>query len=79
MGLPWAPVFVHSLAKGGTTPSGAQIGTDIPAWPTLFYNLIRNPKIPGGDRPYREDSYILLSAGFDGEYGTSDDVFNFGE
>jgi hypothetical protein len=25
------------------------------------------------------DSYILISAGFDGEYGTSDDVFNFGD
>jgi hypothetical protein len=44
-----------------------------------FYNEIRNDRIPGGDRPYREDSYILMSAGFDGLYGTADDVFNFGE
>ncbi len=28
-------------------------------------------------RPYRSDSFILLSAGFDGEYGTRDDVYNF--
>ncbi|MCF7972497.1 MAG: type II secretion system GspH family protein [Phycisphaerae bacterium] len=28
-------------------------------------------------RPYRANSYILLSAGFDGEYGTADDVTNF--
>jgi len=28
-------------------------------------------------RPQRADSYILLSAGYDGEYGTGDDVFNF--
>ncbi len=27
--------------------------------------------------PYRASSYILLSAGFDGEYGTDDDVYNF--
>lgn len=29
------------------------------------------------DRPYNADSYILLSAGHDGEYGTEDDVYNF--
>ena len=27
--------------------------------------------------PHRPDSYILISAGADGEYGTSDDIFNF--
>jgi hypothetical protein len=48
-------------------------------YPRAFYDLIRNTKVPGGDKPYRQDSYILLSAGFDGEYGTSDDVFNFGD
>jgi type II secretory pathway pseudopilin PulG len=28
-------------------------------------------------RPYREDTYILISAGYDGEYGTPDDICNF--
>jgi len=28
--------------------------------------------------PYRPDSYILISAGADGEYGTNDDICNFG-
>jgi hypothetical protein len=28
-------------------------------------------------QPYRSDTYILLSAGYDGEYGTVDDIFNF--
>ena len=28
--------------------------------------------------PYRPTSYILISAGADGEYGTEDDVYNFG-
>jgi len=27
--------------------------------------------------PHRPDSYILISAGLDGEYGTSDDICNF--
>jgi len=43
-----------------------------------FYYKIWNEEVamPGG-RPYKQDSYILLSAGFDGKYGTGDDVFNF--
>ena len=31
----------------------------------------------GVKRPYRADSYILISAGKDGLYGTADDIFNF--
>jgi len=42
-----------------------------------FYKNIRNHKIRTAVRPYRTDSYILLSAGYDNEYGTADDVFNF--
>jgi len=43
----------------------------------LFYNNMRDHKITTASRPYRPDSYVLISAGFDGEYGTADDVFNF--
>ena len=28
--------------------------------------------------PYNADSYILMSAGRDGLFGTSDDIYNFG-
>jgi competence protein ComGC len=28
-------------------------------------------------RPFRADSYILMSAGYDGDYGTADDIYNF--
>ncbi len=51
-----------------------------------FYQRIRNPNFPGtaannytDARPYRADSFILLSAGPDGLYGTLDDVYNFDE
>jgi len=47
-----------------------------PAGVTLFYEEIKNKKI-SIPRPYRADSYILISAGFDGNYGTKDDVLNF--
>ena len=45
----------------------------------LFYNAITNPKITSVARPYNQDSYILISAGKDGIYGTSDDIFNFND
>lgn len=74
LGMPWEGSGVaHRMASGGgitlegTTPD-----------PALFYRNTLNKSIglPGG-RPYRADSYILLSAGMDGEYGTRDDIFNF--
>jgi len=44
-----------------------------------FYDdYIRDPKISARPWPYRPDSYILISAGADGIYGTSDDIRNFG-
>jgi hypothetical protein len=70
-GMPWDISRPHPLSNN---PFGGDT-----AYPNRFYDLIRDPVVPTGDRPYRADSYILFSAGFDGEYGTSDDVFNFGE
>ena len=43
-----------------------------------FYEYIRDPKIDARAWPYKSDSYILISAGADGIYGTSDDIRNFG-
>ncbi len=67
LGKPWvsqsSPEKQHSLYDGGN--------------PDRFYELTRSHKITTAVRPYRADSYILLSAGFDGEYGTADDIFNF--
>jgi type II secretory pathway pseudopilin PulG len=46
-----------------------------------FYMNITNDKMlattTAAVRPYREDTYILISAGYDGEYGTPDDICNF--
>ena len=42
-----------------------------------FYEMTRNRQIDTALRPYREDTFILISAGWDGEYGTGDDVTNF--
>jgi len=49
-----------------------------PPWGVDFYDYIRDPKVTARPWPYRPDSYILISAGPDGLYGTSDDIRNFG-
>ncbi len=62
LGLPWDTAGTHPL--NGTT--------------TNFYAITKDKRINiVTGRPYRPDSYILISAGFDGMYGTDDDVFNF--
>jgi len=42
-----------------------------------FENMILNTQVTSVNRPYCADSYILISAGKDGMYGTADDIFNF--
>jgi type II secretory pathway pseudopilin PulG len=72
----------EELIKLGTVKSGVTVLHFFD--PTLangrktFYEAIRNPQM-SPPWPYNQDSYILVSAGFDGIYGTPDDVFNFGE
>jgi prepilin-type N-terminal cleavage/methylation domain-containing protein len=75
MGIPWNPFIVHPLASSGITDTGLTISD----FPKKFYDITRDPKVTTGDRPVRADSYILMSAGFDGEYGTKDDIYNFGD
>jgi len=68
LGKPEDTDFVHPLfSVSGDPPAGRR-----------FYEITKNEEITiDAGRPYRSDSYILLSAGFDGEYGTRDDLFNF--
>ena len=52
-----------------------------PAEGYRFYMNTTNDKVlatvRAAVRPYRADTYILISAGSDGEYGTPDDICNF--
>lgn len=46
----------------------------------LFYTYITDKKIfdsSGIRRPVRPDTFLLISAGYDGLYGTADDICNF--
>jgi type II secretory pathway pseudopilin PulG len=65
MGLPLSPTTMPPLYQGTSGPAGQ-----------VFYQNIQDNTslIP---RPYNKDSYILISAGWDGIYGTKDDIYNF--
>ena len=68
-----AIVLIQQNADGKTHPLADQR-----AQYQYFYNYIWDPKISAIPWPYRPDSYILISAGVDGLYGTDDDIRNFG-
>ncbi|MHC4457122.1 MAG: type II secretion system protein [Planctomycetota bacterium] len=73
LGLPWdIDGDDHLIATRGLfTPDGRD--TD----PQIFYDMTEDKNVTAVPRPYRSDSYILLSAGYDNIYGTRDDVVNF--
>jgi hypothetical protein len=60
LGVPWDPNAKHPLF------------TD----PKIFYKITRNKKVRTKSSPHRADSFILISAGYDGLYGTKDDIIN---
>ena len=78
LGIPGETNMYHALADGvlgggGTTSGAIDNANDLED----FDNMIRNEQVTAVRRPYRADSYILVSAGKDGVYGTPDDLFNF--
>jgi hypothetical protein len=73
LGCPWEG---SPPAPGGTgTPQPMYGETNV----KIFYKAITNTKVTATPRPHNEDGYILLSAGYDNLYGTSDDVYNFSD
>jgi hypothetical protein len=45
--------------------------------PKIFYEMTRDYRATKMSRPKNADTFILLSAGWDGLYGTQDDIGNF--
>jgi type II secretory pathway pseudopilin PulG len=79
---------LESLTKDGTLgephPLAVEVASDYPVFYNDRYDYgigigygIRDPKVTAKPWPHRPDSYILISAGADGLYGTSDDIRNF--
>jgi type II secretory pathway pseudopilin PulG len=92
--LPWigGTTMVHPMGTigTGTAPGGKPDGSDVT--PHNFYKATLDKKLydvlqnkyPLADdytwaRPRKADTYILISAGYDGLYGSRDDIFNWEE
>jgi type II secretory pathway pseudopilin PulG len=72
LGVAMQPGFYHPMgSKDRQTPIEGVIENY-----RIFYDMTRNQQL-SVPKPYNDDSFILISAGFDGLYGTTDDVFNF--
>lgn len=67
--LPLASRRMHDLAPG------VRPGTV--SFEYFYYEYIRDMRIQDRRWPVRPDSYLLISAGMDGIYGTEDDIRNF--
>ncbi len=76
LGAPWNPDPLFKHPMDSTEPDNNN--NDGKGVTETFYFRINNNEVPIElGRPYKADSYILLSAGYDGEYGTGDDIYNF--
>ena len=78
LGSPENPGTWHPLADAGPGDegNGPPFSDSKDDWRD-FERMILNPQVTAIKRPYRAGSYILISAGKDGLYGTPDDIFNF--
>jgi len=82
LGTAQATALAHPLADGGpgavvpTPAAGSGDVANSDDW-LDFENIILNRQVTAINRPYRAGSYILISAGKDGLYGTADDLQNF--
>jgi type II secretory pathway pseudopilin PulG len=70
LGKPW-----DRSADAASNPHRLAIENGQPG--VRFYWNTKNEKVTTASRPYRADTFILISAGYDGEYGTPDDICNF--
>lgn len=66
LGVPW----LNKTHPFKTPPSSKDEGQ-------IFYEATRNKNITTMNKPCNPNSFILISAGHDGLYGTEDDIYNF--
>jgi len=68
LGKPWD-------TSSGSTPH--KLSVTSAEGVTRFFKNTQSDKIVTASRPYNADTFILISAGYDGEYGTADDICNY--
>ena len=66
------PTVMHQFNEAYTYLEDGETRTGV----HLFYKTITNPKV-NYDKPFNAATFILISAGYDGIYGTADDITNF--
>ncbi|MCX5646779.1 MAG: hypothetical protein NTZ17_19195 [Phycisphaerae bacterium] len=66
LGKPW-----QATGTSGTSTAHKLVD------PMRFYRNTQSTQITTTTRPFRADTFILISAGWDAEYGTADDICNF--
>ncbi len=76
LGKPWNQANPNNQGQPGESTHRLAIEANRPPG-FRFYMNTKNEKVLTASRPYRADTYILISAGWDGEYGTPDDVCNY--
>jgi type II secretory pathway pseudopilin PulG len=69
LGKPWA--------SGTTVSTSHELSASGSSGVERFFMNTRSDKISTIPRPFNADKFILISAGYDGEYGTADDICNF--
>lgn len=69
----------YNLASATNKPKNLFYDSGGAGQQKAFYDKITNPSVTTMLRPYNSDSFLLLSAGYDGIYGTADDIWNFGD
>jgi len=69
LGKPWEPVSLTNSSHRLLTANRRET--------VRFYPNTKNHKVTTASRPYRANTFILISAGYDGEYGTPDDICNY--
>lgn len=69
LGKPWEPASLTNSPHRLLTVNEQGAGR--------FYLNTKNHEITTASRPYRADTFILISAGYDSEYGTPDDICNY--
>ena len=70
-------IFLSTKTQNSQFPVSHPLVTGETVANDLFYINLTDPKATTIPMPHNADSYILLSAGWDGVYGTTDDVYNF--
>ncbi|MFC1739043.1 type II secretion system protein [Planctomycetota bacterium] len=79
MRMPWKPPGTVHLMDSSNQQTMHSPPLDSSSANFFYHNTHDEDIAIEYGRPHKPHSFILISAGFDGEYGTSDDIFNFAQ